>query len=234
MHRTSNPFAYRAPITLDTLDQLFAHHAGISGGWSMTSTPPEPTPPPAPAAPAPATYVPPATQDDLNRLVGERLAREREKYADYEDLKKKAAEHDAAVEAARSDHEKAVEAARKDGESAATKAADARVVRAEAKAAAATAKFRDPDVAVRLLDLTGISVADNGDVDAAALKTKLDELAAAHPYLLGDGRPAPVAPPRPDPSQGGGGGGDEKPGSIAEARRVAREAREAKTRPKTA
>lgn len=39
-------------------------------------------------------YTPPATQDDLDRIVETRLARERAKYADYEDLKRKAEELD--------------------------------------------------------------------------------------------------------------------------------------------
>lgn len=35
-------------------------------------------------------FTPPATQEDLNRIIDARLKREREKYADYEDLKAKA------------------------------------------------------------------------------------------------------------------------------------------------
>lgn len=31
----SNPFAFRHPITLDTLDELFSHHRRLTGGWSM-------------------------------------------------------------------------------------------------------------------------------------------------------------------------------------------------------
>lgn len=31
----SNPFAFRGPITPETLAQLFAHHRTLSGGWSM-------------------------------------------------------------------------------------------------------------------------------------------------------------------------------------------------------
>lgn len=35
-------------------------------------------------------YTPPATQADLDRIIGERLGRERSKFADYDDLKSKA------------------------------------------------------------------------------------------------------------------------------------------------
>ena len=31
----ANPFAFRKPITLDTLDELFSHHRRLTGGWSM-------------------------------------------------------------------------------------------------------------------------------------------------------------------------------------------------------
>lgn len=44
-----------------------------------------------------AAYTPPATQEDLNRIIEGRLQRERSKYSDYEELKSKAASLDAAV-----------------------------------------------------------------------------------------------------------------------------------------
>lgn len=233
MRSRPNPFAYGQPITLESLDDLFAHHRVLTGGWKMEGgNDPGADPGNDPAKVDPPSFEAITSQEQLDKVLGARLAREREKFADYEELRRKAAEHDAAAEAAKTEAEKAIDAARKEGETAATAAANARIVRAEAKAAAATAKFRDPEVAVRLLDLAGVTVADDGTVDAAALKTKLDTLAAEHPYLVDDGKTV-VTPPKPDPSQGGGGGGDEKPGSIAEARRKAREEREARA-PKSA
>ena len=53
------------------------------------------------------------TQDEVNAFVGERLAREREKYADYEALKEKAAKYDQAEEASKSELQKATERAEK-------------------------------------------------------------------------------------------------------------------------
>lgn len=168
------------------------------------TTTPTPPVPETPAAPAQQTYSPPATQADLDRIISERLAREREKYADVPELRKKAAEFDKAAEAAKTEHEKALEAARADGEKTATTAANARIVRAEAKTLAATAKFRDPADAVAFLDLSGVTVGDGGEVDSKALVVLLDDLAKRKPYLVDDGkRPAP----RPDESQGGGNGG---------------------------
>ena len=53
------------------------------------------------------------TQDDVNAIVGERLAREREKFADYELLKEKASKFDEAEEASKSELQKATERAEK-------------------------------------------------------------------------------------------------------------------------
>lgn len=50
-------------ITLDTLDELFAHNRARFGGWSMTLTPPEPTPDPTPPAPTPPAS--PARPEDV-------------------------------------------------------------------------------------------------------------------------------------------------------------------------
>jgi len=51
------------------------------------------------------------TQSELNAIVGERLAQERKKYADYEALKGKAAKFDAAEEASKSELQKITERA---------------------------------------------------------------------------------------------------------------------------
>lgn len=53
------------------------------------------------------------TQAELDQIVKERLRREREKHADYDQLKAKAAKFDEAEEAAKSDLQKATERAEK-------------------------------------------------------------------------------------------------------------------------
>lgn len=120
--------------------------------------------------------------------------------ADYAELQRKAKEHDAAVEAARTDAEKAVVAARKEGHDEALKTGNSRLIQAEIRALAAAQGFRDPhDAIAQLRDKLGdVQVTDDG-VDADALKAALTELATAKPYLLNDGRsPGPI----PDPGQG--------------------------------
>lgn len=152
-------------------------------------------------------FKPITTPEEMSRflaerdlVVSQRVAREREKYADYSELKAKAAEHDKAIEAARTDQEKAVEAAKNEGRTEALAAANSRLVAAEARALAAEAKFRNPVLAVRAVDLKDVAVNDAGEVDADAIKARLKELSDADPYLLDDGKkPAP----KPDKAQGG-------------------------------
>lgn len=45
-------------------------------------------------------YTPPATQEDFNRIINERVTRERNKFADYDDLKGKAERYDTDIAAA--------------------------------------------------------------------------------------------------------------------------------------
>jgi maltoporin len=156
-------------------------------------TQPDPQAPPAlnPPASTPAPDVDKTfTQADVDRLIADRL--KRAKPADYDDVKAKAKQFDDLQAATASDLEKAVTAARKEGETEATKRANARLVSAEARALAAEMQFRKPGHAVRLIDLSAVSVGDDGEVDTAAVRTLLDDLAKDDPLLLvvpDDGRP---------------------------------------------
>lgn len=209
MTHLPNPFTYPKPITLATLGDLFTHHRATTGGWSMdaggdSGTDGGDAGAGGDAAAGGARYAPPATQADLDRIIGDRLAREREKFADYVDLKKKADAHDAALEAAKTESEKAVDAARKEGEQAAMSRANSRLVAAEARALAAEAKFASPSLAVRALDLTDVKVGDDGQPDAEAIKAKLKELADSGAFVIGDAKLGGRL--RPDLSQGGDSG----------------------------
>lgn len=51
------------------------------------------------------------TQDEVNAIISDRLAREKEKYADYDAMKQKAAMYDEAAEASKSELQKATEKA---------------------------------------------------------------------------------------------------------------------------
>lgn len=51
------------------------------------------------------------TQDELNAIIGERIGREREKYADYDALKEKASKFDEMEEASKTELQRATEKA---------------------------------------------------------------------------------------------------------------------------
>jgi hypothetical protein len=200
--RKPNPFAYPDKITVDSLPDLLAFHRASLGGWRMEGDG-DGDGGSGDGDDKGKEYHPPATQADLDRIISDRLTREREKYADVPELRRKAAEFDKAAEAAKTEAEKAVDAARTEGAKAATDAANARIIRAEAKTLAATAKFRDPADAVAFLDLSSVTVGDDGEVDSKALSGLLDDLAKRKPYLVDDGK----AGPKLDRSQGGDKGG---------------------------
>lgn len=184
-----------------------------------SSVTPDPTPTPKPAPPAnpPA----PPGSDDLSKLR-EALEKERSLRKDAEKRAKEGdatkAELDKIQAASKSDLEKAVDAARKEGAQGVLATANTRLVNAEARALAAEARFRNPSLAVRAIDLAGITVTEDGTVDTTAITAALKTLAADEPYLIDDGGPRA---PRQDPSQGPKGtpapSGAEK--GVAEAQR---------------
>ena len=63
-------------------------------------------PPSTPHAGGEPTFAPITSQEALERILSERLDRERKKYADYTDVKKKAAEYDKFVEAQKTEEQK--------------------------------------------------------------------------------------------------------------------------------
>ncbi len=106
----------------------------------------------------------------------------------------KASEHEQAAKAAHEAAEKAkTEAEAKITE--ATTAAQARVIRAEIKAAAIKAGMIDLD-GLKMLDLSGIKLNDAGDVEGA--EALLDAAKKAKPYLFGDAKTSQTSPaPKP-------------------------------------
>jgi hypothetical protein len=142
-----------------------------------------------------ATFTPPSSQDEFDRMVGDRLARERQKFADYDDLKAKAAKFDEADAASKTELQKLQDAvAERD-----SKLADLpRQVRAQAirfASKATQAGFLDPEDALTFL-ANDVDLADDDAVKAA-----LDELAERKPHLV---RKDPVKklPARPRPKKG--------------------------------
>jgi hypothetical protein len=149
-------------------------------------------------AAADAAYTPPGSQADLDRIIESRLARERAKFADYDDVKAKAAKHDALEAELASDGEKAVKAAR-DEESGKVRGEWApRVVRAEFKAAAKGVLSKDQlDALLEDLDLSKY-VTDKGDPDEDKIEKKIGAFSgngggSKTPLDLGQGNRKPAA-----------------------------------------
>jgi hypothetical protein len=157
----------------------------------------EPTPEATPAAEetAPTATV---TAEDLAKLQTA-LDRERDlrKAAEKEAKEGRAAK--AKVEeieaASKPELERVRETAFKEGAAQALQQANSRLVAAEARALAAEAQFRSPATAVKLLDLSEVSVTDTGEVDTEAIKEALKRLGEDEPYLLAgtDSNTAPAA-----------------------------------------
>ncbi|MFC8704714.1 hypothetical protein ACFUIV_21305 [Streptomyces anulatus] len=74
------------------------------------------------------------------------------------------------------------EKARREAESAALSKANARILRAEVKAAAA-GKLADPADAYKFLDLDQFEVDDDGNVDSGEVAEAIDDLIKSKPYL---------------------------------------------------
>lgn len=132
-----------------------------------------------------SNFTPPASQEELNRIIEQRLARERGKFADYDDLKAKAAKFDEADAASKSELQKALDQiAERDA-----KIADLpRQIRGQVLrfASAATARgFLDPEDALAFLP------SDLDVTDEPAVKAALDELADRKPHLLRQEKPKP-------------------------------------------
>jgi len=82
----------------------------------------------------------------------------------------------------KSPDEKALDDARREAAAEATAKANTRLVAAEFRSAAAK-RVKDPRIAAKLVDLTGIEVDDDGNVDAEAITDALDTLLEEYPDL---------------------------------------------------
>jgi len=139
-----------------------------------SSTPPQPTPG------ATGEQAQTFTQEDLNRIVSTRLAQERQKFSDYDDLKAKV---QAAEDATKTEAQRAAEriqALEAQNQQLAEKSRVALVKAAITEAAAAAGL--PAEAAYRLVDQNALTVDANGTVQNAADLVKA--VATAYPGLL--------------------------------------------------
>jgi len=109
------------------------------------------------------------TQDELNAVVSDRLRREREKYADYDDLKAAKARLDGIDQERLTELEKVqkrADDAEKERDVARQRAQDT-AIRAALAMEAAKAGALHPEDAFQLADLSSVTIGDNGDVQGA-------------------------------------------------------------------
>lgn len=176
-----------------------------------TDLPADPTPPSDDPKDPPKTF----TQAELDRIVTDRLARDRKGREDYDDIKAKLA----ALEEAEAEREKAklseterleaekaaalqaAEEAKTERDNALT-AANQRLIKAEFRAVARELNVRPDalDDAYKLADMTGVSVDDEGNIVGVGDVVKA--LLTTKPYL------AEQAKPQPKPIGSASGGAD--------------------------
>lgn len=141
--------------------------------------------------PAPE-FKPIASQEDLDRIIGERLSRERGKYADYDDLKAKAAKFDEVDAASKTELQRLQDAVAERDAKIASLPNEVRRQAIHFASLATSRGFIDPEDA-----LIGI---DADLADDAAVKAALDDLAERKPHLVREA-PTKKPPARPKPKR---------------------------------
>lgn len=111
-------------------------------------------------------------------------AAKKEAEAKAREAETRAAELEAKLNGKEAEFKAAQEAQRVKDEALA--AANARIVKAEIRAAAA-GKLSDPGDALRFLDVSSFEVSDDGSVDAAAIADAINDLVTNKPYLTAQG-----------------------------------------------
>ena len=141
------------------------------------------------------------TQSELDTIVADRLKREKEKYIDYADLKKKAEQWTAFEEAQKTELQKAQEAMQKalSERDQALARANERMKQAKFIEAAAALNVAHPEDAYALANMTGVSITDDGQVIGVAEAVKI---------LVEAGRLPLTTRPKAPSLDGGAGGGE--------------------------
>ncbi len=120
------------------------------------------------------------SQTDLDKILGKRIAKERNKFKEELEAEKKKADMTES-EKLKAEKEQALKAADERSQK-----ADKRLINAEIKYISAKLNIIDPDAAAKLIDLTDIEVDENGDVKGVEKALKL--LIKEKQYLVG-GKP---------------------------------------------
>lgn len=129
--------------------------------------------------PAVSAFTPPASQEELDKIINTAVARTHRKYADYDDLKSKVSGLDESLSKAKGE-----------GRAEAESELASKLFDAEVRAAAQLAGFHDPaDAVAQFGDHSG--VVSGLDVDKDKLSARLTEIATEKPYLVKADQPKP-------------------------------------------
>jgi hypothetical protein len=142
-------------------------------------------------------WKPPASQEELDRIITDRLKRETRKFRDYDSLKAKAEQYDSLAASVQTDQERAIAEAQEQAFNAAMGSVVPRLVRAEFKAAA-LGKLTGEQLETLLedVDLTKY-VDDDGEPDVDRIKRKVEALAPrTPPPSFGQGQRQQVQAPK--------------------------------------
>ncbi len=122
-------------------------------------------------------WTPPASQEDLDRLIAARVARATKPFKDFDEIKAKAARADALDNELASETEKAEKRAREEERGKVASEYNPRLVRAEFRAAARGVLTSDQlNSLIEDMDLSRY-VADDGEVDVAKIEKKVTAFA---------------------------------------------------------
>ena len=143
-------------------------------------------------------WTPPASQEELDRIITDRLKRETRKFRDYDSLKAKAEQYDALAASVQTDQERAVTEAQQQAFAQALGSVVPRLVKAEFRAAVGDRLSKEElDDFLEDVDLTKY-VDDDGEPDLDKIKKKVNLIAPKGrqaPPSFGQGpRQAPQAP----------------------------------------
>ena len=156
-----------------------------------TDAPETTTPAPAPADTATDTDGTYMSQEDVDRVVATRLARERAKFADYTELQQKAEKLDQLEEQQKTELERAQSAAEEAEAKAAAaeKRAESVLVRGAVIAEAARQGAVDPETVHALLDTAELTIGNDDQV--AGVEDAVKALLDSKPFLVGTRSPGP-------------------------------------------
>jgi hypothetical protein len=147
-------------------------------------------------------WTPPTSQAELDRIIQNRLERERAKYADYDDLREKAQSWDQIEEASKTEYERIQEEATRwqtEASTWRTKAVSSQVQ------TLAAAEFADPTDALAAIGDPAKYLGAGGEIDEAAIKADLDALLERKPHWRkAEGAAPGPRVPAPNPAQGSG------------------------------